>query len=68
MPTTLTSEITISTGDRYHVQTGVKDVERVILDAARGSILQLAWLVEAETGDHLGVNPDHIVALRGDGS
>jgi hypothetical protein len=26
--------------------------------------MQLAWLVEAETGDRLGVNPDSIVMLR----
>ena len=67
-PTTLISEITVSTGDRYHVQTGVKDVERVILDAARGSIMQLAWFVEAETGENLALNPDHVVALRAVGS
>jgi hypothetical protein len=60
LPPTLTSEITVSTGDRYQIQTGVKDVERVILDAARGSIMQLAWLVEAETGQPLAVNPDQV--------
>jgi hypothetical protein len=67
-PPTLTSEITVSTGDRYRIQTGVKDVERVILDAARGSIMQLAWLVEADTGKDLGVNPEHVVTLRAVGS
>jgi hypothetical protein len=63
-----TTEITVSTGDRYRVQAGVKDVARIILDAARGSIMQLAWLVEADTGDSLAVNPDHVVTLKAVGS
>lgn len=65
---TFTTEITVSTGDRYRVAGGVKEVERVILDAARGSIMQLAWLVEAETGEDLAVNPEHVVKLRAVGS
>jgi hypothetical protein len=36
----------------------------MILDAARGSIMQLARLVEAETGAELAVNPEHVVMLR----
>lgn len=52
------------TGDRYRVDGDVKDVERIILDAARGSIMQLAWVTETETRDDLGINPDHVVALR----
>ena len=56
------------TGERYRVQGDVKDVERVILDAARGSIMQLAWLVEAETGEALAVNPKRVVTLRAAGS
>lgn len=62
------TEITLSTGDRYRVDDGVKEVERVILDAARGSIMQLAWLVDAETGEDIAVNPDHVVTLRAVGS
>jgi uncharacterized protein YlzI (FlbEa/FlbD family) len=65
---TLTTEITLSTGDRYRVQAGVKEVERIILDAARGSIMQLAWLVVAESGEDLAVNPEHVVTLRAPGS
>jgi hypothetical protein len=65
---TSTTEITVVTGDRYRVESGVKDVERIILDAARGSIMQLAWLVEAETGEAIAVNPAHIVTLRAVGS
>lgn len=62
------TEVTLVTGDRYRVEEGLGDVERIILDAARGSIMQLARLVEAETGAELAVNPDHVVMLRAAGS
>jgi hypothetical protein len=52
------------TGDRFHVEGDAKHVERTILDAARGSIMQLAWLTDAETGEDLGINPEHVVMLR----
>ena len=58
------TEITVVTGDRYRVEGDAKSVERIILDAARGSIMQLAWLVEAETGEGLAVNPGCVVILR----
>ena len=63
-PMTSTTEITVVTGDRYRVDGDVKHVERIILDAARGSIMQLAWLTEAETRDDLAVNPGHVVLIR----
>lgn len=66
-PAGQTTEITVASGDRYRVQGGAKDVERLIIDAARGSIMQLAWLVEAETGDELAVNPESVVLLRAAG-
>ncbi len=62
------TEITVITGERYRIEGDPKDVEQIILDAARGSIMQLAWLVEAETGEDLVVNPDHVVTLRAVGS
>jgi uncharacterized protein YlzI (FlbEa/FlbD family) len=58
------TELTVITGDRYRVEQDVQEVERTILDAARGSIMQLAWLVEAETGEAIAFNPDHVVMLR----
>jgi len=67
-PTTATTEIAVVTGDRYRIEGTVKDVERIIIDAARGSIMQLAWLVESETGENLAVNPEHVVTLRAAGS
>ena len=63
-----TTEITIVTGERHRVEGDAKGVERVILDAARGSIMQFAWLVDAETGEELAVNPGGVVILRAAGS
>jgi hypothetical protein len=63
-PTSSTTELLIATGDRYRVEGDAKEVERKILDAARGSLLQLAWLTEADTGRELAINPEHVVALR----
>jgi hypothetical protein len=59
-----TTEITLTTGDRYRVEGDARHLERTILDAARGSIMQFAWLVDAETGQDLAVNPDYVVMLR----
>ena len=52
------------TGERFHVEGDARHVERTILDAARGSIMQLAWLTDAETGEDLAINPEHVVMLR----
>ena len=65
---TRTTEITVLTGHRYRVEGDPRDVERIILDAARGSIMQLARLTEAETGEDLAINPKHVVTLRAAGS
>jgi hypothetical protein len=61
---TSTTEITVVTGDRYRVDGDAKDVERIILDAARGSIMQFAWLVDADTGEDIAVSPEGVVILR----
>jgi hypothetical protein len=60
----LITEITVVGGDRYRVDGDAKAVETAILDAARGSFLDLAWMIEAETGERVGFNPEHIVMLR----
>ena len=62
-PATRTTEISLVTGERYHVEGDVKDVEETILDAARGAIMQLAWFIDADTQDDLGVNPEHVEKL-----
>jgi hypothetical protein len=61
---TSTTEITVLGGERYRVEGEVKDVERMILDVARGSIMEFAWFVETPSGESLGVNPECVVMLR----
>ena len=58
------TEITVVGGERYRVGGEAKTVEAIILDAARGSLMGFAWVVEAETGEQIGLNPEHIVMLR----
>jgi hypothetical protein len=58
------TEIRILGGEPYRVQGDIKAVERLILDAARGSIMELAWFTDAETAERIGVNPEYVVALK----
>jgi hypothetical protein len=58
------TEITLLGGERHHVDHDVKEVERLILDAARGSIMQFAWLTDARTAEPVGVNPEYVMTLR----
>jgi hypothetical protein len=58
------TEITVLGGQRYRVEGEAKDVERLILDAARGSIMQFAWLTDAQSRESLGINPECVVMLR----
>lgn len=60
----VTTEITIVGGERYRVEGAAQDIERAILDAARGSIMELAWFDDADTGERIGINPEHVVLLR----
>jgi hypothetical protein len=52
------TEITVLGGERHRVEGDIKDVERLILNAARGSIMEFAWLTDAQSGESLGINPD----------
>jgi hypothetical protein len=58
------TEITIVGGDRLQVEGDAKQIEAQILAAARGSILEFAWMTDARTGQPVGVNPDQVVLLR----
>ena len=57
------TEILLSGGARVRVEGDAHDVEAVVLSAARGSLMELAWMTEAESGRRVGVNPDHVLAL-----
>lgn len=62
------TEISLSGGERIRVQGSSAEVETAILSAARGSLMALAWLTEADSGRSVGVNPDHVITLRALGS
>lgn len=64
LPEVSATELTLVTGERYAIDGEPADVEKAILAAARGSLMQLAWLEEAGSGRSLGVNPAHVVTLR----
>jgi hypothetical protein len=51
------------TGERYELSGTPEQVETAILSAARGSLLQFAWLEEAASGRVVGINPAHVVSL-----
>jgi hypothetical protein len=58
------TELTLSGGERVRVQGEPPDIEAAILSASRGSLMEFAWLTEAESGERIGVNPDRVVMLR----
>jgi hypothetical protein len=57
-------ELTLTGGQRLRVEGDLEDVERAILSAARGSIMELAWVTEAESEERVGINPDHVLMVR----
>jgi hypothetical protein len=64
----LITEITVVGGERFRVEGDPREVESLILSAARGSIMELAWMTEAATGERIGINPEHVLMLRTLGS
>jgi hypothetical protein len=58
------TEITLLTGERYEVKGSLEVVESTILAAARGSIMQFAWLTDRTSSAVVGINPACIVSLR----
>lgn len=57
------TEILVVGGERFRVQGALEEVENKIVNASRGSILELVSLAEAESGELIALNPAHIVAL-----
>lgn len=62
-----TTELLLSGGQRLRVEGDAHAVEAVVISAARGSIMELAWLIEADTGARIGVNPEQVLLLRDSG-
>ena len=58
------TEIVVAGGTSYRVDGEAKDVETQVVAAARGSIMELVWFSEAETGTPIALNPEHVVVLR----
>lgn len=58
------TELTLVGGERLRVEGDPHDIERAILSAARGSIMEFAWMTEADSGERVGVNPEHVLLLR----
>jgi hypothetical protein len=58
------TEITLTGGERLRVQGTLKDVEAAILSAARGSIMEFAWMTDVDSAQRIGINPDHVIMLR----
>ena len=58
------TQITTVTGESYVVDGTPQEVEAVIIAAARGSIMQFAWLTDAASAEPVALNPTYLVALR----
>ena len=58
------TEIVLVSGNRCRVDGEAERVEERILDAARGSLLELVWFTETESGQRIALNPEHVVLLR----
>lgn len=58
------TEIILTGGERITIDGDAQVVEAGIVSAARGSIMELAWLIDAKTGQRVGINPDHVLLLR----
>jgi hypothetical protein len=62
------TEITLLGGEHRRVHGDLKAVEKLILDAARGSLMEFAWLTDAQTAEPVGINPEHVMTLRAAGA
>jgi hypothetical protein len=58
------TEVLLTGGVRLRLEGDLPAVESVVISAARGSIMELAWLTEADTGMRVGVNPEHVLMIR----
>jgi uncharacterized protein YlzI (FlbEa/FlbD family) len=61
---TPSTEIVVVSGGCCRVDGDVESVEERVLDAARGSLLELVWFTETESGRRIALNPEHVVWLR----
>jgi len=57
----------LSNGERFSVEGDLESVEKSLSDAARSGS-RLARFKEADSGEVIAVNPDHVAALRPGGA
>ncbi len=57
------TDILVVGGQRFRIEGAPEEVEAKVLEAARGSILELVRLTEADSGTSVALNPAHIVAV-----
>ena len=48
----------------FAVEGSLEEVEKRLSDASRSGRSRLAWFTEAGRDRALGINPDHVAALR----
>ncbi|HVW18955.1 MAG TPA: hypothetical protein VHB30_11975 [Solirubrobacteraceae bacterium] len=58
------TEVTMVTGERLRAEGTPEQIEATITAAARGALMQLAWLADVDTGRPVAVNPEHVVSVR----
>jgi hypothetical protein len=58
-----TTRLLLSTGDSVVVAGSLEDVGKALQDAARSSHGTLAWLVQADGEETIGVNPLQVVTV-----
>jgi len=59
------TELTLTSGVHLQVEGDPHVIEAAILSAARGSIMEFAWMTEADSGQRVGINPERVLMLRG---
>jgi hypothetical protein len=59
-----TAVVVVASGERYELEGSPQAVEAAIVGASRGSILQLAWMTEADSGRSIAINPLYVVAIE----
>ncbi len=58
------AEVTLMNGQIIEAEGDVGEVEKTLSDAARSGHARFAWLIERDSGERVGVNPDQVLTLR----
>lgn len=58
------AEINTVNSEVIGVEGSLGEVEKELSDAARSGSSRFAWFTARDTGERIGVNPDHVVSLR----